>query len=575
MRKIIWIVIFVAVAGIFTKYVVIKIRQFYTLDNLQSSWPQQVLAVYDKRSNTIIYNNDSVLHYTLSWVNNTEKSLPIQSINLLIEKKLPIFFNLQIWSGKLLSKLDKPVLNAIVNGDFDAKLIAFFKLLDNSKETIYLRYNAEMEMPLYNKFPWQNQGATQYINSFRHVALLCKKYSPSVKIIWGPSGYPGSEEYWPGEGYVDINSVNIDTAKEIKNDPYPPNSSVEEMIRLKLFRMRFMNKPIYFLSSATVTRDSFKKQWLSELNNKLIADKTIYQSTIIPFESDSTTIKKERETNLKIGVYDPLLKLINQPLITVEHIFTDMKSVENGLFKKQFNEVIDRKHDVIVTIEPWKDNSIERDSAILTNTLLGKYDKIWNKLYQDISNIPQTIYLRWGHEMEIPVDRYPWQKQDPVSYIKAFRYFATFQPIKANNIKIVWGPAGDRGSVEWWPGEDVVDFVSIAIYGLPDKNINDYNKQQSFTTIFQNKFHRLRFAHRPLFITEFGVKGPEDYKMKWLKNAAETINKYPEIKGICYFNFADTPKAWGNAETPDWSITPITFKSFTALLNDLPKNNAQ
>ena len=64
MRKIIWIVIFVAVAGIFTKYVVIKIRQFYTLDNLQSSWPQQVLAVYDKRSNTIIYNNDSVLHYT-------------------------------------------------------------------------------------------------------------------------------------------------------------------------------------------------------------------------------------------------------------------------------------------------------------------------------------------------------------------------------------------------------------------------------------------------------------------------------------------------------------------------------
>ena len=569
MRKMILILLVLVAAGLLTKYVITKIHRFYTLDDLQTSWPQQVLGVYNRSTNSIIFNNDSVLHYTLNWVNNAEKSLPEKSIKLLIEQKLPIFFNLQIWSGKLISKLDKPVLNAIVTGDFDVKLIAFFKLLDKSKTTIYLRCNAEMEMPLYNKYPWQNQGATLYIISFRHVALLCKKYSPSVKIVWGPSGYPGSEEYWPGNEYVDINSVNIDTAKEIKNDPYPSYSSVEEMMRLKLFRMRFMNKPVYFLSSASVTRASFKKQWLNELNNKLIADKNIYQSTIIPFESDTAAIKKIRDTNLKIGVYDPRLKLINQPLITIEHIFTDMKSVENGLFKKQFNAVIDRKHDVIVTIEPWKDNSKERDSAILNNTVLGKYDKIWSKLYQEISNIPQTVYLRWGHEMEIPVDRYPWQKQDPVSYIKAFRYFATFQ--KATNIKIVWGPAGDRGSVEWWPGEDVVDFVSIAIYGLPDKNINDYNKQQSFTSIFQNKFHRLRFAHRPIFITEFGVKGPEDYKMKWLKDAAETINKYPEIKGVCYFNFADTPKAWGNAETPDWSISPLTFKNFTSLLNDLPK----
>ena len=63
--------------------------------------------------------------------------------------------------------------------------------------------------------------------------------------------------------------------------------------------------------------------------------------------------------------------------------------------------------------------------------------------------------------------------------------------------------------------------------------------------------------------------------MKWLKDAAETINKYPEVKGVCYFNFADTPKAWGNAETPDWSITPSTLKNFTSLLSDLPKNNAQ
>jgi beta-mannanase len=81
----------------------------------------------------------------------------------------------------------------------------------------------------------------------------------------------------------------------------------------------------------------------------------------------------------------------------------------------------------------------------------------------------------------------------------------------------------------------------------------------------------MRFIHKPIFITEFGVKGPEAYKRKWLEDAAVTINKYPEILGVSYFNYADSPKAWGDAETPDWAISAATFKIFTHLLKDLPQ----
>ena len=74
---------------------------------------------------------------------------------------------------------------------------------------------------------------------------------------------------------------------------------------------------------------------------------------------------------------------------------------------------------------------------------------------------------------------------------------------------------------------------------------------------------------KPIFITEFGVKGPEAYQKKWLEEAAATINKYPEIIGVSYFNAADSPKAWGDAEIPDWSITAATLKSFAGLLKNV------
>lgn len=101
-------------------------------------------------------------------------------------------------------------------------------------------------------------------------------------------------------------------------------------------------------------------------------------------------------------------------------------------------------------------------------------------MYSIILSTDRKVYLRYAHEMEIPVTRYPWQSQDPITYIKSYRYFMNFKNPLPANIKRIWGPAGDRGSLEWWPGNDVVDYVSVAIYGLPDKNITDPNRQESF-----------------------------------------------------------------------------------------------
>jgi beta-mannanase len=268
-----------------------------------------------------------------------------------------------------------------------------------------------------------------------------------------------------------------------------------------------------------------------------------------------------------IGVYDPDKKLTTLPVITAEHIFTDFTEVTDNSFEKKFNAVVKRNHDVIVTIEPFYRKFGITDSSVLSKTLNGQFDKEFNKIFNIISNVKQIVYLRWAHEMEIPIHRYGWQSQDPVKYINAYRYFMLFRKNKASNIKFVWGPAGDRGSIDYWPGEDVVDYISIAIYGLPDKNITDPNQQESFDQIFKRKSYRMRFLNKPIFITEFGVKGNHDFQSNWLKDAAKTINNNKQIFGICYFNSKDTPNAWGDIKAPDWAISKKSFMNFYNALN--------
>ena len=562
---IIAISIAIIIAGL---YKILPIKKSSLAYLFQQSGQKAIVAKFDTAKNQIIKIQDKTVYENMRWVDSTTSGVLKDSLKYLSIKQ-PLFTNLQIWPGGLFSNKEGSVASIVLSGFYDEKLIAFFKLLSKSSHQQYVSYNAAMEAPSYQLpwYPWQAQSSKEYILSFRHIFTISKKFAPSVQIVWSPAGVPGAEEYWPGNDFVDLISINIDLDKAPNQGPYPPYGSVAELMRRKLFRMRFMNKPILFLAEKAAQKEIIQQKWLDEINTEILADIAIFRTSIIPAEHVTSLNNKPREKKLELGVYDPSLQLAGQPSITTEHIFTDLISVTNGVFKKDFDAATSRKHNVIVTMEPWKDGIKEKDPEILSNTLNGHYDKVWTKLYEIISAVPQTVYLRWGHEMEIPIERYAWQSKDPVAYIKAFRYFATFKQPRPSNIKIVWGPAGDRGSVEYYPGDDVVDFVSVAIYGLPDKDINDYNRQQSFATIFQYKFYRMRFTHRPVFITEFGVKGPEAYKKKWLVEAAATINKYPEIFGCSYFNFKDTPKAWGNAETPDWSITDTTFKTFISFIN--------
>ena len=533
----------------------------YSNDAAVQRTVEPLLAVYD-RNNTITTNQfANCNHIAITWATKDNNSYEAELKKLMAIDK-PVLITLEIWPGVAEKFGKENVLSIISAGGYDKKITSLGKLLSNQKQAVMLRLNADMEVYV-DLYPWQKQSPEMYSKAFNHFAEKIKKNAPAVKMVWAPAGYPGAEEYWPGTKWVDMVSVTLKGKSEEMTNNYPDEKSQQQLIFRKLHRMRFFDKPVLVIGSEKINKADFKQADFDAAVNYIQQNKDVIYIDINAADKNIAPETLRKDGALITGVFDPAHQLVDSVALSAEHLFVNINVLKKGIFKKRFDSVLQRNRNIIVTMEPWKDKHLQKDPLLAENILKGSYDSLFEKLYAVIGSTDKTVYLRWLHEMEIPITRYPWQSQDPVMYIKAYRYFVNYiRNKKPNHIYFVWGPAGDRGSMEFWPGTDVVDYTSIAIYGLPDKNITDPNKQESFNTIFKRKYRRIWFAHKPLFITEFGVKGPASYKAQWLAGAATTIELNKEITGVSYFSDSDSPKAWGDIEAPDWSVSPELYKSF-------------
>lgn len=516
-----------------------------------------VLALFDRSNNTVKTNLDNTKHIIVRLTAGTK------NITGHLEKLWapgPVLLTVETWPGKM---QQENILAVTGKGSMDEQVKELSVFLGKQNQPVMLRFDPDMEV-FVDVFPWQKQSPDAYAAAFNHFAAIIKKDAPAVKMVWAPAGYPGAEEYWPGEKWVDMISLTLKGSSEGKATHYPEDKTLQQLIFRKLHRMRFFDKPVILVGSEKMTKKDFEPGAFNGAVNYIQQNSAVEYIDINAADKPVAAATLRKDSTLLVGAFDPSHSLVDSVPLNTEHLFVNIMELKSGEFKKKFDRIVQRNRNIIVTMEPWKDEQLKKDPVLMDNILKGDYNGLFEQLYNVIGHTDKTIYLRWLHEMEIPITRYPWQSQDPIQYIKAYRYFVQYIKNKQpQHIYFVWGPAGDRGSMEFWPGSDVVDYTSIAIYGLPDKNITDHNRQESFNTIFQRKYRRIWFAHKPLFITEFGVKGPADFKQQWLYGAAATIESNKTITGISYFSDTDNPKAWGDdIEAPDWSVTPSLFNGF-------------
>ena len=546
LKKAIFVTLFLAAAIGFGYKVwdVYKVKiSLLLLDNeITKVDEQQVLATFDPEDKI----PDSFQHYRLKV--NAKSNWQLEKDELSkIPADTPVLLTIEIWGYG--------VLEAIADGSYDREISEMLKPLVSRKDLI-LRFNPEMEIPDNNN-TWSNWGR-RYVTAFQHFSNLSKAVLPEAKVMWSPAGAMGNMEYYPGKETFEVAGISLN--KDDETDLFLKNKSPSEELKRKLHRMRFVNTPLLILGP----------EGLSSENPVLFeyAFQQFKRSKVLTSLEDLSEEKNLREDAPLLGVYDPEEKLTDAPAVGLEHLFIGFEGIENGTFDKEFKEVLSRGHDVIITLEPQNYPENIKETNVLEQILEGKYDPLLHRFFTILTETQNNIYFRFAHEMEIPVERYAWQMQEPLLYIKAFRYVMQYPGSEAEHIKKIWAPAGDRGAVDWWPGSDVVDFISMSIYGLPDKNITDFKKQESFEKIYDRKKKRLDLFGKPFFIAEFGVKGDEEYQKLWLLNAAEVINLNKEIHGVSYFNNPDLPDAWGEITPPDWSIKPSVFSLFSKALKD-------
>lgn len=521
----------------------------HSADVLNAAFAEQPVG-YINRADSIGVANPDLQHISIQLhPNTTEAPLAAALKGLVADKDLL----LTVVAGQ------DGALGMVTDGAFDDALRSLCRLLPDAKR-VYLRWDPDMEVPV-QRYSWQYQSPVDYIGAFRHVAKTCRNTKPALQIMWSPAGYPGTEEYWPGGDVVDAIGISVNGPSELAATAFPRDPDLRTSLRRKLIRTRLMNKPVWVFATGN---DSLVNALQSDLRE---AAKELKRDSAWLFQEYAINPPKGRPANAPplLGVYDPKQTLAGSKAVQAEHLFVDLVNIQTGSFARDFEAIVGRGHQVIVSVEPWRDGKVRKDSSVLQNTILGVYDEEFKSLFYTISKTNLPVYVRFAHEMEIPIHRYSWQSQDPVLYIKAYRHFMELGK-GVKNVNKVWGPAGDRGSMEWYPGGDAVDFVSIAIYGLPDKNITDPTKQESFETIFNRKVWRMRWTSKPIFITEFGVKGPEDFQAEWLEKAGVVLAAHGEVVGVSYFNLADNPEVWGDIPPPDWGISQSTFDRFVGAL---------
>ena len=216
-------------------------------------------------------------HYKLSiWNTNNLNINPNVIADL--NDSIPIIVTIETWSSNKFYSLNNNILAELINGKFDNIIKEFCTEIIGTRSNVYFRLNPEMEVP-FKSYPWQGY-LNEYIEAFQYFSLMCKNYAPQVKQIWGPAGYPGVLELYPGDEVVDAVSITLQSEGEKRLNVYPSDYPIAYELKRKIHRLRFVNKPIFIIGSKTTNKDAISSEEINLLQKDIESERGLIYSDV-------------------------------------------------------------------------------------------------------------------------------------------------------------------------------------------------------------------------------------------------------------------------------------------------------
>ena len=219
---------------------------------------EPVLAVFDRNGELKGMDLTKCRHLFIRWNNEEVYDISKQLAPVLTGNQ-PLLITLEIWPSPGSKILGDKIITQVTEGLFDKKITALCSYLSKQTQQVLIRFEPEMEVYV-DVYPWQKQSSGFYIEAFRHVAELVKKNAPAAKMVWAPAGHPGAEEFWPGTEWVDMISVTLKGKSELMSKYYPEPSTLTNVIKRKILRTRFFDKPVLLIGTEKMNAANFQQQ---------------------------------------------------------------------------------------------------------------------------------------------------------------------------------------------------------------------------------------------------------------------------------------------------------------------------
>jgi beta-mannanase len=270
-----------------------------------------------------------------------------------------------------------------------------------------------------------------------------------------------------------------------------------------------------------------------------------------------------------LGIYDANGQFLNETSQAFSHQYLQWNNYLGTPVYNFITQTTAINRLPMLTILPFHDHLIGTAANLLKDVMGGKYDAVIQQMALEINTARQKVHLRWGPQMEQPVNEtgYDWATGYPPDYIGAYYYVvAMLRDLLASPavIYFTWGPTGEASAFPYYPGDKVVDFIGLETYSFEDYDLAVYGSTQSFQTVMDSGYALAAKCnpYKPVMLWEIGAASSTDphYKNAWVEAAlAVAAGRYPLLQTLSYFSAREFA-AWSPAGIPDFTISPSIWQ---------------